>query len=45
MKMQYEAPAMEIVAVKQELSFCSPTSTPGSTPNSSMNVTYGQEDW
>ena len=41
MKMQYEAPAMEIVAVKQEQSFCSPTSA----PSSSMNVTYGQEDW
>lgn len=36
---------MEIVVVKQELSFCIHTSTPGSTPNSSMNVTYGQEDW
>ena len=45
MKMQYEAPAMEIVAVKQEQSFCSPTSTPGSNSKSSMNVTYSEETW
>ncbi len=40
--MQYEAPTIIVVEVKQEQSFCSPIPTPGS---SSLDVTFGQEDW
>jgi hypothetical protein len=43
MKIQYEAPTIETVEVKQELSFCSPTGNTNSS--TSMNVTYGEENW